>query len=161
MKGKKEWHAVYTRPRGEKKVFAALLRQDIEAYCPMSREMKQWSDRRKLVELPLFTSYVFVRVAPEEQLKVRMTDGVVNFVYWLGRIAAIRDEEMAEMQDFVNTHGQIRIEPISYAKGDLIDIKEGILKGQQGIVQAVRKNKLELIMKSLNVRLIVDAPAAG
>jgi transcription antitermination factor NusG len=155
MASSKKWHAIYTKPRWEKKVFAALEQQGIVAYCPLSKVVKQWSDRRKVVELPLFTSYVFVQIRADEQLKVRMTNGVVNFVYWLGALATIRDEEMKALQDFVANHQQIQVEPLNYAKGDQVEIGEGLMKGQKAIVHDVRKNKLVLVLESLNIKLVV------
>ncbi len=74
------WYAVYTRPRWEKKVYNLLLERKMEAYCPMNKVRKQWSDRVKWVEEPLFKSYVFVKVAEEELTTVRMVNGIVNFV---------------------------------------------------------------------------------
>jgi transcription antitermination factor NusG len=158
MRDAKEWYAVYTKPRWEKKVFAALERQDITAYCPLNKSVRQWSDRKKTVELPLFTSYVFVQIGRAEELKVRMTPGVVNFVYWLGKIAVIRDEEMESLKAFVAANNNIRVERLAYSKGDIIEIESGPLKGQQALVKDVRKNKLELILKSMNVKLVVDLP---
>jgi transcription antitermination factor NusG len=151
-----DWYAIYTRPRWEKKVYESLERQGITAYCPLNRVLKQWSDRKKMVEVPLFTSYIFVRVSQADQLKVRMTSGVVNFVYWLGRIARIREDEIAAIRSFVAANTNIRIEEIAYKKGDTFAIENGILKGQEAIVEDVRKNKLELILKSMNVKLVVD-----
>lgn len=161
MQAVKEWFAIYTKPRWEKKVFSQLERQGITAYCPLNRVMKQWSDRKKTVEIPLFTSYVFVQIAPGEQQQVRMIPGVVNFVYWLGSIARIRDEEIDRLRDFVAAHGAIRVEAIGYSKGDTFEIETGILKGQVATVQEVRKHKLELVLKSLNVKLVVDYTPAG
>jgi len=75
------WYAVYTRPRWEKKVAGSLTRKKIENYCPFNRVLHQWSDRKKIVLEPLFTSYLFVRISGEEQLAVRQTEGVINFVF--------------------------------------------------------------------------------
>jgi transcription antitermination factor NusG len=156
MSEEKVWYAIYTKPRWEKKVYAALVRQGITAYCPLNRVLKQWSDRKKEVEIPLIASYVFVQIETTEQLKVRMTPGVVNFVYWLGKLARIQEAEMDGLMRFVASHNNICIEKASYHKGDAFEIESGLLKGQQALVEKVRKNKLELILKSLNVKLIVD-----
>ena len=78
---KKYWYVVYTKPRWEKKVYSLLEEEGIEAYCPLNKVHKQWSDRMKWVEEPLFKSYVFVRLAEEEMSQVRMVSGVINYVY--------------------------------------------------------------------------------
>jgi len=94
MESKKIWYAVYTKPRWEKKVHATMTSRGLESYCPLNKVRKQWSDRVKLVEEPLFKSYVFVHVAEEEQTRVRMVDGVLNYVYWQGKPAVIKDKEI-------------------------------------------------------------------
>ena len=94
MEANKKWYAVYTRPRWEKKVADLLVKKHIESYCPLNKIVRQWADRKKLVLEPLFTSYVFVHTTPQEQLAIKQTDGILNFVYWLGQPAVIRDEEI-------------------------------------------------------------------
>ena len=87
----KKWYVVYTRPRWEKKVADQLGRKKIDYYCPLNRVHRQWADRKKIVLEPLFSAYVFVQIDETEQLQVRLTDGVINFVYWLGKPAVIRN----------------------------------------------------------------------
>ncbi|MEO7049924.1 MAG: transcription termination/antitermination NusG family protein, partial [Ferruginibacter sp.] len=91
---KKTWYAVYTKSRCEKKVASLLAKKKVEHYCPLNRVVKQWSDRRKLVFEPLFTSYVFVKATDAEMATIRQTNDVINFVYWLGRPAVIKDTEI-------------------------------------------------------------------
>jgi transcription antitermination factor NusG len=76
----RHWYVIYTRPRWEKKVYGLLLEKGVESYCPLNKVQKKWSDRLKWVEEPLFKSYVFVKVNGEEMPKVRLVDGVVNYV---------------------------------------------------------------------------------
>ncbi|MBP1652940.1 MAG: NusG antitermination factor, partial [Bacteroidetes bacterium] len=67
------WYAVYTKPRWEKKVAESLIRKQVETYCPINRVTHQWSDRKKVVEEPLFKSYVFVRIPDTMKTTVRET----------------------------------------------------------------------------------------
>ena len=150
------WHAVYTKPRSEKKVHEALLKKNIESYCPLNRVIKQWSDRKKKVELPLFTSYVFVNIKPDQYTAVRMTVGVVNFVYWLGKPAVFKDNEMQALRDFVDSNENIKVEQLEVKAGDRINIEKGIFKGQKAIVNKVNKNRLELILEELQLKLVVS-----
>src|SRR6188472_2452236 len=76
----KNWHAIYVKSRTEKKVGEALEARNIEAYVPVVKTMRQWSDRKKMVELPLLNGYVFVNITLKEQDVVLQTRGVVNFV---------------------------------------------------------------------------------
>jgi Transcription termination factor nusG len=72
MAAEKKWFVLYTKPRWEKKIHQLLDAKEIENYCPLNKVSKKWSDRMKIVEEPLFKSYVFVKVSEEEQTKVRM-----------------------------------------------------------------------------------------
>ena len=66
----KTWYAIYTKSRNEKKVSSLLAEQDIEHYLPLVKKIRQWSDRRKTVEEPLFSSYIFVHITEKEHLPV-------------------------------------------------------------------------------------------
>ena len=89
-----KWFALYTKPRWEKKVNQLLIDKGVECYCPLNKVKRKWSDRTKTLEEPLFKSYVFVKVTEEERTKVRLTNGVVNFVYWNGKPAIVREKEI-------------------------------------------------------------------
>ena len=89
-----KWYAVYTRSRFEKKAAERLAEQGIEAYVPLQRVMRQWSDRRKPVLEPAFRSYVFVRINHLHYYKVLDTPGIVRYVFFDGKPAVVRDEEI-------------------------------------------------------------------
>src|SRR6187402_1930352 len=101
MNDEKKWYVVYTRPRWEKKVAYLLLAKGIEHYCPLNRVMKQWSDRKKVVLEPLFKGYIFVKL--EEALKwdIKALDGIINFVYWLGKPALVKEDEINTIRKFL------------------------------------------------------------
>jgi transcription antitermination factor NusG len=151
----KKWHVIYTKPRCEKKVHTLMLSKDIESYCPINKVKKQWSDRKKTVELPLFTSYVFVCISEAEKIKVKSTPGVVNFVYWLGKPAIVRHSEIEKIRTFTETHENIAIEAADFKIGNKLIIENLVLGKVEGIITAVSKNKLELTIKSLNIKLKV------
>jgi transcription antitermination factor NusG len=113
----KHWYVVYTRPRWEKKVFALLTSKGIQAYCPLNRVRKKWSDRMKWIEEPLFKSYVFVRVTAEEQAEVRMVNGVVNYVYWLGKPAVVKTGEIETIRKFLNDYDEVEAIPLNLDEG--------------------------------------------
>ena len=99
---KKNWYAVYTKPRWEKKVAETLTNQKIHNYCPLNRVLRQWSDRKKFVYEPLFTSYVFVRVAERQLARLNQLDGILQVVYWLGKPAIIKEEEIEVIRQFLH-----------------------------------------------------------
>ncbi|NEU10015.1 UpxY family transcription antiterminator [Flavihumibacter sp. R14] len=151
-----KWFAVYTRPRWEKKVAELLTREGIENYCPLNKVLKQWSDRKKTVEEPLFTSYVFVRVSPKEQAALRKVDGILNLVYWLGKPAVIRDEEIDLIKEFLNTHRNVRLEKAQLFVNERVKIISGPLMQMQGIIISVKRNTVKVNLPSLGYFLTAE-----
>ena len=142
------WFALYTRPKNEKKVTEQLVKLGIEVYCPLVTQVKQWSDRKKKVETPLISSYVFVNLEEKERNKVFEAFGVVRYLFWLGKPAIIRDEEIYLLKDslkeVISTFEISEIKP-----GDMMNISRGPFQGKEGVVKAVEKNKIQLILKEL------------
>jgi transcription antitermination factor NusG len=150
----KHWYVVYTKPRWEKKVYSLLEERGFEAYCPLNKVSKKWSDRMKWVEEPLFKSYVFVHIGEMEQTKVRMTGGVVNFVYWLGKPAIVLDKEIQIIRKFLNEYTDVRAEPLELEMNDKIKIQRGLLMNKEARVVKVLNNKVKVIIESIGYSLI-------
>jgi transcription antitermination factor NusG len=150
------WYAVYTKSRCEKKVAALLARKQLECYCPMNEVDSQWSDRRKIVQEPLFKSYVFVRIPERLMSVVRQTEGVVNFVYWLGRPAIISDPEVDMMRRFLDEFRTVQLEQFPIRKNDLTDLPA---LRQRRLVE-VSKRKVKATMHSMGYHMIATLPAA-
>ena len=89
-----KWYILQTRPRWEKKVSDCLEQKGIESFCPVKKVKRQWSDRVKTIEEPLFRSCIFVKIGPEQRTDVRLTDGVMNFVYQGGKPLAVKEKDM-------------------------------------------------------------------
>ncbi len=151
--GNENWYAVYTKPRWEKKVNELLLKAGMEAYCPLNKVRKKWSDRIKWVEEPLFKSYVFVRIAEEEQTAVRMVNGIVNFVYWLGRPAIIQDKEIGIIRKFLNEYTEVRAEPLDLRIDARIKINRGVLMDKEAKVVEVMNKKVRVVIESIGYAL--------
>lgn len=146
------WYAIYTNARQEKKVAAKLQQFGIEVYCPLIIQVKKWSDRKKKVEIPLLSSYVFVNLEPKNRELVFQVSGVVRYLYWLGKPALIRDEEIVLMKNWLQ--GTITtFEVTSIHPGDKYEIPSGPFKGQYGIVSEVEKNSLTLVLEQLGVKI--------
>ena len=150
----KKWYAVYTKPRWEKKVSHLLTEKGVEIYCPLNKVRKKWSDRMKTIEEPLFKSYVFVHVNDEEKIKVRMTNGVINYVYWDGKPAVIKEKEINLIRKFMNEHAHVEARPIELKQNQRVRIDAGILIQKEGIVHKILHNKIEVIIESLGYSLI-------
>jgi len=150
----RSWYAVYTKPRWEKKVYSLLSERGFEVYCPLNKVRKKWSDRVKWVDEPLFKSYVFVHIAEHEQTKVRMTNGVVNFVYWLGKPAIVLDKEIQIIRKFLNEYTDVRAERLDLEANDKVQIQRGVLMNQEAKVVKVLNNKVKVIIESIGYSLV-------
>jgi len=147
------WYAVYTRPRWEKKVAALLAKKQIEHYCPLNKVLKQWSDRKKLVEEPLFSSYVFVRIADADKWRIKEIDGILNYVYWLGKPAQIPNHEIETIKRFLNEHESVQLKPLNLKANDQVRIVSGPFMNQQATVQSVKGKHVQVEIPSLNIAL--------
>lgn len=150
----RNWYAVYTKPRWEKKVYSLLNESGLEAYCPLNRVKKKWSDRVKWVEEPLFKSYVFVRVGEKEMAKVRIVNGVVNFVYWLGKPAKVKEKEIQIIRKFLNDYTNVIVSPVSVKENAKIMIRRGALMDKEATVVKVIHNKVQVVIESIGFSLV-------
>lgn len=146
------WFALYTRPKNEKKVTEQLTKLGIEVYCPLVTQVKQWSDRKKKVQTPLISSYVFVNVEESERNKVFEAHGVVRYLFWLGKPAAIRDEEIEALKNSLKGV-MSSVEVAAIKPGDTINISTGPFQGKEGVVSQVGKNQIRLVLKELGVMI--------
>ncbi|EDM38325.1 Transcription antiterminator [Pedobacter sp. BAL39] len=154
-RGVQKWFAVYTRPRWEKKVEQQLKMQGITCYCPLRKVQSQWADRIKVVELPLFSSYVFVCIHPREELNVRLNIGVVNFVYYMGHLAEIRHSVIEEIKSNLEKYPDAEIVSMRDLEvGDRVRIKAGLMGEQEGKVLQVRGKNVLLVIDNLSSILI-------
>jgi transcription antitermination factor NusG len=160
----KKWFVIYTKPRWEKKVNTALLKKEIDVWCPVQKVLKQWSDRKKIVEEPLFKSYIFVNINyTAERLKVLMTDGALNFVHYLGKPAIIRDEEIDVIKRYLQEEkAEINIISSEGFKQDTkVRVNNGVFQDQEGTVLRTGKRKVYVQLKSLGQVMVVEFPIAA
>lgn len=149
------WYVIYTKPRNEKKVAERLQQIGITVYCPMITMMKQWSDRKKKVQLPLLNSYVFVCLEDKEREKVFQVSGVVRYLFWLGKPAMVREEEISALQEGLKeTMNSFEVKGIKV--GDLLPIPSGPFQGKEGIIKQINKHSLQLILKELGVLITLN-----
>ncbi len=155
------WYVLYTNPRSEKKVANRLSDKGFEVYCPLREEIRLWSDRRKKVKVPVFTSYVFIRLEsyPQERTLVLETPGVARFLWWLGKPAIIRDQEIEDIHTFLEECRDADINML-YQKGDEVKIDKGPFKEYQGIIIDLDKRKAVLNITSLGLTLRAQLPLA-
>jgi transcription antitermination factor NusG len=147
---KRSWFALYTKPRWEKKVFKELEKKGFEAYCPLNKVRRKWSDRMKTVEEPLFKSYVFVRVEQKEMTEVRYVDGVLNYVYWNGKPAVVRDEEIVAIRKFLSEYEDVEVTSTDIRPADRVMLNTGVMMGATGhVLRVLSNNTVEVRIDSL------------
>jgi len=158
----KKWFAIYTKPRWEKKVDTTLLKKGIESWCPLQKVERQWSDRKKVIEEPLFKSYVFVHISEDERADVLRTDGVLNYVYHLSKPAVIRQEEIDIVKLYLlEKDAKVTVQSWSSLQEDLkVVIKQGIFMNNTGtVVRVAGRKKVYVRLESLDQVMIVEFPA--
>ena len=153
----KRWYALYTKPGAEKKVANLLSRKKIENYCPLKR---QWNGRKKVALEPLLSSYVFVQVSEAEMFNIRMTDSVVNFVYWLGKPAVIRDEEIDIMKRFMNEYANVKLEKIPFSVDGNVRLISGQMADMKTHMISVKNNTVKIALPSLGYMMLSEVEKA-
>ncbi|MBS4039326.1 MAG: UpxY family transcription antiterminator [Flavobacteriales bacterium] len=149
------WYAIYTKPRSEKKVAVELRKKGWNVYCPMVQTIRQWSDRKKKVEVPLINSYIFVQVDENTKASNLLVTGTIKILMFEGKPAIISDNEIEILQNYSKGVFQhISIE--NYQIGDKIIIPEGAFKNIEGIVHQTSSNKLTIILPSLGMKVILE-----
>lgn len=150
----KKWLAVYTRPRWEKKVDQLLKEKGIESYCPLNKVKRKWSDRLKTVEEPLFKSYIFVKVDEQDRAMVRITAGAINFVYWNGKPAIIKDKEIAAIRRFLDEYENVEARSLDLKVNQRVRVTSGVFMDQEGKVLDVRPKTARIAIESLGYMLV-------
>jgi len=159
---RKKWFAIYTKPRWEKKVNSKLLEKDVESWCPVQKKESQWSDRKKIIDDPLFKSYVFVHITEDERLTVLTTDGALQFVHYLKRPAVIRDEEIELIRSYLlEKNAMITVENLRhFSENNKVVIRKGVFMDAEGTVVKGGNKRVYVRLESLDQLMIVEFPAA-
>ena len=145
-----KWFVLYTKPNYELKVAEGINSLGIHAYCPTYTQIKHYTDRKKKVQKPLLPSYVMVQLAEQDRPKVFTIPGVVRYLFWLGKPAEVREEEIVLLKkNLSGIFDEVRISKLSIGKE--YTIPSGPLKGQTGTVIDILKNKLRLELPSLGL----------
>lgn len=153
------WYVLYTKPLNEKKTALLLEQRGIKVYCPTREVVKQWSDRKKKIQEPVFRSIVFVQLAhyASEQVEVLTTRGAVRFLWWQKKPGIVRDEEIEAIQSLLSKYKGSNV-AIELSKGQEVTITDGPLKDQNGSVLRISGSKASVYLRSLGWNVVVDLP---
>lgn len=149
------WYPVYTRSRAEKKAYNELKRKGIQAYLPLRKAIKQWSDRKKIVEEPLIKSYLFVYISGKEYAEVLMTNGIARFIYFSGDIATIPEQQITDLKLLLATDADLQVLEYDIKPGERVLIKAGPFKGIMAELVSVQ-NKQRIILRLQNMGYAIE-----
>ncbi len=156
-KPEKAWYAVYTNSRAEKRVSDRIEELGIETFLPLQKTLRQWSDRKKVIEKPLISSYVFVKIIPREYFAIRKVEGVVKFIMIQNKPVPIPEAQITNLRILCGSDAEVEISPNVYEKGDLVEVMVGSLTGLRGeLIRVGRKHKVVIRIIQPGMNLTVD-----
>ena len=156
----KQWYVFYVQTRHEKKVNKRLLEYGFEPYLPLKRVLKQWSQRKKWIEEPLFRSYIFVRISQSQLVKVLEVPGIITYVKHVGKPAVIRQQHIDLLRKMLTSDTTFELSSSRVEVGSEIEIQTGPFRGFKGFVKEVRgSRKLVVNLGSIDYTIIVELPA--
>lgn len=156
-----KWYALYTRPRAEKLVYNRLIEAGIETFLPMIKTYRMWSDRKKLVEKPLLSSYIFVKTIKKLFPLVYKANGVVKFVSFEGQPVSIPQKQIDNLRLLINSDAEIEISSEKFEKGDSVEVVSGALIGLTGeLIKIGTHNRFVVRIDKLDQNLILKIPRA-
>lgn len=152
------WHVIYTKSKWEKKVDELLMQKGFESWCPVQKKERQWSDRKKIIEEPLFRSYVFVKASFAQRNEILAVNGVVNFLYFEKKPAIIRDKEIETIKKYLGeSYQSIQVVDMSNLPPQTkVSITNGLFMGQKGEVIKAGKKNVFVRLESINMMMIVE-----
>ncbi len=156
-----KWYALYTRPRAEKLVYQRLTEDGIETFLPLQKTYRIWSDRKKMVEKPLLSSYIFVRTNPKCFPNVYKVNGVVKFISFEGQPVSIPCKQIDNLKLLVNSDAEIEVSSEKFATGDNVEVVSGSLVGLTGeLIKIGSHNRVIVRIDRLDQNLILKIPRA-
>ncbi len=155
-----KWYAIYTRSRQEKKVAGFMQKYGYTVYLPLIKTMRQWSDRKQKVEIPLISSYVFVQVTERDYYSILNTPGAVGYVTFDGKAAPIPENQILAMKMAVDNNLEIEITNETIEPGELVKVISGPLKGTEGeLIRAVHKRNFLIRLSNIGFSLMLEVNA--
>lgn len=155
------WYAVYVKSRYEKKTSKLLEDRHIETYLPLIGRLKQWSDRKKMVDEPLFKSYLFVHTDLKNYYDILNTPGIVKFVGFEGKPVPVPDNQLVAVKEYIGEYdGEEDINQFQELhEGQLVEITYGPMRGLVGrLVEIKGKQRLLVNIEAVGQSLPISVP---
>ncbi|MBS2211042.1 UpxY family transcription antiterminator [Carboxylicivirga mesophila] len=155
------WYALYTKSRAEKKVFEQLTAMGIETYLPLKKTLRQWSDRKKWVEMPVISSYIFIKIPKTDYQKVFDVNGIVAYVSYKGKACIIPENDILAMKRAIENQMEFSVESGQIEKGQQITVTSGPLEGIKGeVIEIQGAKKIILRINQIGYTLVVNLDSA-
>lgn len=151
--GEKRWYAVKCKWRCEKNITVDLIKQGVVAYVPIQKKVKQYASRKKVSEVVLIPSHVFVKIRKDQYLNVLQHHHVFGFLNFSGNVTAIPQTEMNLMKRVVGESENVSIENNNYQLGDRVQIIGGELTGLEGQLIESNNHNFKIALQSLGMGL--------
>lgn len=157
----KKWHVVYTRSRAEKKVRDDLFQNNIECFLPLQKKLRQWKDRKKWVETPLISGYIFVCINRKEYDKVLQTSNIVCYITFEGKAAIIPHQQIDYLKNMLKQFDfEVLVSHENFEPGKKVEVISGPMIGLRGeLIKSRGRNKFLLRINQINSTFSVEIPA--
>lgn len=157
----KNWYAIYTRSRAEKKVLAELEAKGIECFLPLQKKQRQWKDRKKWIEAPLLPGYCFVCVERKDYDHVLQIKNVVCYISFEGKAAVVREDQIDDLKRLLQQNDfEVNITHETFEFGKKVEIIYGPLVGLKGELVEIRgKSKFLIRIEQLEKTLTIEIPS--
>lgn len=156
-----KWYVFYCRSRSEKKVLEMLLKEGYTVSLPLVKELRQWSDRKKIVIVPLIPGYVFISCTTSDFYPIIQIPHIVNIVRIGNEFAFLRQNEVDLLNKIIENDIPASTQTLSVKKGERVRIVSGVLAGQKGVCFYDSENKyitiaIESIGKELKIKVLSE-----
>lgn len=152
-----KWFVIITKPRAEKKVGKSLDKMGITNYVPVQKQLRQWHDRKKWVEVPVFNSYVFVRIPEKERKEVFQIKSILKYLTFGGEPASLRPQEIERIKTLCGYTGEIILHSNNFAVGEKVQVTVGPFIGFIGTLVSIEsKDKLSIEFPQLHCSALVE-----
>lgn len=155
----KIWYALYVKSRTEKKVAVELSAENIEFYLPLEKKLKQWSDRKKWVEEPLFRSYIFVHIESKDYYRTLYVQGAVKFVSFEGKAVPVPPQQIEAVRLYLEEKEPLHDIDESWETGKEVEVMEGKLIGLKGVLlEAKGRTRVKVEIEVVGSAIILQIP---
>lgn len=154
----KTWYAIYVKSRTEKKVAADLEAENIDFYLPLEKRLKQWSDRKKWVEEPLFRSYIFVHIESKDYYRA-LVRNTVKYITFEGNAVPVPPQQIEAVKVYLNEKEPLHVADEDWETGKEVEVIAGKLTGLRGVLmEAKGKSRVKVEIDVVGSAIILQIP---